>query len=97
MKSIKTNILSVIGILCFSSNFVFGDEIVHKKFNYTKPVITALIFIGFVIIVDFVLVSAIIMKNYEMFYSPLGTWIPFSLITILTYLVGTFVNKKLKS
>jgi len=35
MKSIKTNILSVIGILCFSSNFVFGDEIVHKKFNYT--------------------------------------------------------------
>ncbi|MEJ2600779.1 MAG: hypothetical protein P8Z00_20780 [Anaerolineales bacterium] len=64
-----------------------------KKFNYTTPLQTGLIFVGFVITVDFFLVSLLIYGNLEMFTSLLGTWIPFTLIFISTYLTGYFVVK----
>lgn len=64
-----------------------------KKFNYTTPLQTALIFTGFVISVDFFVVALLILGSLEMFTSLLGTWIPFALIFISTYLTGYFVVK----
>ena len=64
-----------------------------RIFNYTSPLKTALIFIGFVIFVDFFLVAMVINKSFDMFLSPLGTWIPFALIFTSTYLTGNFVTK----
>jgi hypothetical protein len=57
---------------------------------------TALIFVGFVLTVDFLLVALLILKSLEMFTSPLGTWIPFALIFASTYLTGLFTVKRLE-
>lgn len=63
------------------------------RFNHTTPIQTALIFVGFVIFMDFFLVALLILKSLEMFSSPIGTWIPFILIVTSTYLTGKFVNR----
>jgi hypothetical protein len=67
-----------------------------KKFNYTTPLQTAMIFLGFVIAVDFFVVALLIMKSLEMFASLLGTWIPFALIFTSTCLTGLYVVKNPK-
>jgi len=65
-----------------------------SKFNFTRPLQTGLIFVGFVIFMDFFLVAMLVQKSFEMFYSPLGTWIPFVLIFTTTYIVGLLVLKR---
>ena len=65
-----------------------------NKFNYTSPLQTALIFVSFVIVVDFFLVALIINRSLEMFTSLLGTWIPFALIFTSTYVVGLMTVRK---
>lgn len=64
-----------------------------KRYNYTSPIKTALLFICVVIFMDFFLVALIINKSLEMFQSPLGTWIPFGLIILATYLTGKIIVK----
>ena len=59
-----------------------------RKYGYTSPLQTAIIFIGFVIVVDFFLVALVIEKSFAMFLSPLGTWIPFILIFFITLLTA---------
>ncbi len=74
--------------------FVIG-LIYFAKFNYTSPLLTAIIFTLFVIIVDIFLVAMIIQQSFEMFYSPIGTWIPFVLIFLSTWLTGSWITKKI--
>ena len=75
--------------------FFAGVSLVYfRKFNYTAPLQTALTFIAFVIGMDFFLVAMLINRSFEMFTSLLGTWIPFALIFISTYLTGLFVIQK---
>jgi hypothetical protein len=75
--------------------FFAGVSLVYfYKFNYTKPLQTAIIFVGFVIVVDFFLVALLINGSLDMFTSLLGTWIPFALIFASTYLTGLFVTKR---
>jgi hypothetical protein len=64
-----------------------------SRFHYTSPLQTALVFVGFVITVDFFIVALLINKSLEMFTSLLGTWIPFTLIFLSTYLVGITLKK----
>ena len=59
-----------------------------NKFNYTTPLQTALIFVSFIIVVDFFVVALMINRSLEMFASLLGTWIPFALIFTSTYVTG---------
>lgn len=68
--------------------------IYFKKFNYTSPFVTAALFVGFVILVDFFLVAMVINQSFEMFQSFIGTWLPFILIFSATYLTGRLVGKK---
>jgi hypothetical protein len=63
-----------------------------KRFNYTTPWQTAGIFVGFIMFMDVFIVSMLIMRSFEMFQSILGTWIPFTLIFISTYLTGRYVR-----
>jgi len=71
--------------------FFFVVSLIYfKKFNYTTPLQTAIIFVGFVITVDFFLVALVINKSLDMFSSLLGTWIPFALIFTSTYLTGLY-------
>ena len=67
-----------------------------SRFNYTKPFQTALIFVSFVIVVDFFVVALLINRSLEMFASLLGTWIPFVLIFASTYITGLVVTQKAK-
>ena len=85
----NTLIIHAIGAPVF---FVVVSLIYFYKFNYTTPMQTALIFVGFVIIVDFFVVALLINKSLEMFASLLGTWIPFVLIFTSTYVTGVFTK-----
>ena len=73
--------------------FAVVSLIYFCKFNYTAPLQTALIFVGFVIVVDFFIVALLINRSLDMFASLLGTWIPFALIFISTYLTGLYIIK----
>ena len=70
--------------------FFIVSLIYFKKFNYTTPLQTAIIFVGFVITVDFIFVALLINRSLDMFTSLLGTWIPFALIFSSTYLTGLY-------
>jgi len=64
-----------------------------KKFNYTTPLQTAIVFVFFVVFMDVFVVALLIEKSFEMFTNILGTWIPFALIFISTYLTGLYAKK----
>ena len=85
----NTLIVHAVGAPIF---FIAVSLVYFNYFNYTAPLQTALIFVGFVIVVDFFLVALLINKSLDMFRSPLGTWIPFALIFISTYLTGILVS-----
>ncbi len=63
--------------------FTIVSLIYFKKFNHTTPLLTAFIFV----------VALFINKSLDMFASLLGTWIPFTLIFISTYLTGLYTTK----
>ncbi len=67
-----------------------------KKFNYTTSLQTAIVFVSFVIFMDVFVVALLIEKSFEMFTNVLGTWIPFVLIFISTYLTGLYARNKFK-
>ena len=70
------------------------SSIYYKKFNYTSPLQTALVFVSVVIAMDVFIVALLIEKSFEMFTSPIGTWIPISSIFLATYLTGLFVTRR---
>ena len=74
--------------------FAIITLVYHKKFSYSSPIITAVIFLSFVILMDAGLVAPVFEKNYDMFKSFLGTWLPFILIFLATYITGLFVTKR---
>jgi hypothetical protein len=74
--------------------FTVVSLVYFRKFNYTTPFQTAIIFLGFVITVDFFVVALLINRSMNMFASLLGTWIPFALIFISTFVTGLHALKK---
>jgi hypothetical protein len=68
--------------------------IYFTRFGYTRPLVTAALFVGIVIFMDVVLVALIIERSMEMFASLIGTWIPWALIFISTYLTGQVVEAR---
>lgn len=70
------------------------SSIYFKKFNYTTPLQTAIIFASVVIAMDVFIVALLIEKSFEMFTSPIGTWLPISSIFLATYLTGLFVIRR---
>ena len=73
--------------------FIIISIFYFKKFDYTSPLQTAILFVAFVVFVDLFGVALLIEKNFAMFKSVLGTWLPFSLIFLATYFTGRFLNK----
>jgi hypothetical protein len=73
--------------------FAIISLVYFRNFNFTSPLQTALIFVGFVIATDFFVVALIINRSLEMFTGLLGTWIPFALIFTSTYLTGLLTVK----
>lgn len=73
--------------------FAVLSLIYFRKFNYTTPLQTAAVFVGFIIFMDFFVVALLINNSFEMFASFLGTWIPFGLIFLSTYLTGKLLSR----
>ncbi|MBT8331009.1 MAG: hypothetical protein KJP06_01655 [Deltaproteobacteria bacterium] len=73
--------------------FVILSVIYFKHFNFTDPLTTAIIFISFIIFMDIFIVALLIQKSFAMFKSILGTWLPFTLIFLATYLTGRLIQK----
>jgi hypothetical protein len=73
--------------------FALVSLVYFLKFKYTAPLLTAVIFTLFVIAVDFFIVALLINRSLDMFTSVLGTWIPFGLIFLSTWITGLAVNK----
>jgi len=76
--------------------FTILSLVYFDKFNYTTPLQTALIFVSFVIVVDFFVVALLVNRSLEMFASLLGTWIPFALIFTSTYMTGLLTVRRSK-
>lgn len=71
--------------------------IYHTRIGYTKPLTTAAVFLGIVIFLDIFPVATVINRSFEMFTSVLGTWIPWALIFLSTYLTGQAVDARVAS
>lgn len=75
--------------------FFFGLSLnYHTRFAYTPPMVTAVVFTGLVMALDLFVVAGVILRSMEMFTSLLGTWIPFSLILVSTWLTGLAVTSR---
>lgn len=73
--------------------FTALSAIYFTRFGYTTPLQTAAAFLGIVVLMDFFLVALVINRSFDMFYSVLGTWLPFALIFASTYLTGLGVTR----
>jgi hypothetical protein len=74
--------------------FTLVSLIYFNKFHYTTPLQTAIIFVVFVIAMDFFVVALLMNRSLAMFTSLLGTWIPFALIFTSTYVTGVYTGRK---
>lgn len=72
--------------------FAAVSSVYFRRFHYTRPLATSVIFVLFVIVVDFLIVGLLINRSLAMFESLLGTWLPFALIFLSTFLTGTFFS-----
>ena len=77
--------------------FAAVSWIYFRKFSYTTPLQTAIIFVAFVVVMDFFIVALLINRSFDMFLSWLGTWLPFALLFASTYVTGVYMNKYSKS
>ena len=91
-----TSLNTALIIHAIAAPLFFGalSYLYFKKCAYTGPLKTALLFLAFVIGMDFFVVALLINRSLEMFTSLLGTWIPFTLIFLSTYLVGSLVERE---
>jgi len=58
-----------------------------------RPLIVAMLFDAIVVLIDFFLVALAINRSLAMFESFVGTWLPFGLIFLSTYLTGLFAHE----
>ena len=77
--------------------FALLTTLYYKRFHSTTPLQTAVISTSFVISADFLIMASLVIRSYEMFYSVLGTWIPFALIFLSTYSTGVYMTRKTKN
>jgi hypothetical protein len=64
------------------------------RWGYTTPIATAAMFMLVVVFMDFFLVALVINRSLDMFRGTLGTWIPFGLIFLSTYLTGLGLSSR---
>ena len=74
--------------------FIFAAVawIYFSRFDYTSPLQTAMVFVAFAVVMDAVVVSALIVGNFTMFASVIGTWLPLASMGVVTCLMGAYVR-----
>jgi hypothetical protein len=91
--SSNSTVIHAVGAPIF---FVAVSRLYFKRFHFTGPLVTATVFVLFVIVVDFFVVALLINRSLAMFESWLGTWLPFVLIFGSTFLTGNVISKTSK-
>lgn len=91
-----TSMRNTLIIHAVGAPILFGilSLVYFSVFAYTTPLQTAAIFVAVAMLMDVIVVARLIEKNFEMFKSVLGTWIPFVLIFVSTYLCGVYLVRK---
>jgi hypothetical protein len=74
--------------------FALISWVYFTRFGFTPPLLTALIFVDVVIALDAFLVAPVFEQSYTMFTSFLGTWVPFALVFLSTFLTGLVCAKQ---
>jgi hypothetical protein len=64
-----------------------------RRYAYTTPLVTAGVVLAAVVLADFFLVALVINRSMDMFRSVIGTWLPFLLIFVTTYIVGILARR----
>lgn len=64
-----------------------------RRFCYTTPLVTAAVVLGLVVTMDFFLVALAINQSLDMFRSVVGTWLPFALIFLATFITGVLIAR----
>ncbi len=87
-----TSMENTLKLHAIGAPIIFGiiSLVYFNRFGFTTPLQTAIIFVSFIIFMDAFLIAPFIEKSYDMFRSPIGTWIPFLLIFISTYVTGSY-------
>lgn len=90
----KTTLERALVIHAVAAPIIFGvvSAVYFEYFAYSSPLTTALGFVAVVIGMDFFVVAMLIQRDLAMFKSVPGTWLPFGLIFLATYVVGSLVQ-----
>lgn len=76
--------------------FIAISYIYFKFFSFTRPVVTALLFTGIVLVMNVIVMALLIDQTLKMFGSFFGTWVPLIFIFLTVYLTGfNFTDKTL--
>jgi hypothetical protein len=97
IATVGTEKALVIHLLAAPIFFIILSYEYFQKYNFTSPLVTALLFLFFVAGMDFFVVAILVMHSLEMFMGFngfIGTWLPFLLIFISTWCTGIIVNRK---
>jgi len=73
--------------------FVVISFVYFRKFCFTNPMQTAVLFLSIVVGLDLFLVAPVFEMSFAMFASVLGTWIPFALIFLATLVTGLLTTR----
>ncbi len=86
----KTSLARALVIHAVAAPIIFAavSSVYFTYFGYWSPVATAFGFVVVVIGMDFFVVALLIQRDFAMFRSVPGTWVPFALIFVATYAVG---------
>jgi hypothetical protein len=90
-----TSVTTALAIHALVVPLIFGFVSFNyfKKFGYSSPLWTAVVFLVVVAVMDLTVVSLLMVGNFEMLGSIMGTWLPFSLILASTWGVGVWVTR----
>jgi len=75
--------------------FIFGAVSLgyFRRFGGWRPLRVAAAFVAVVITLDVFVVALLIEKSFDMFRSPLGTWLPFAMAFLSTWIVGSLARR----
>lgn len=90
----KTSLERALVIHAVAAPVIFGllAALYFTFFGYVDPLAAAAGSVVVVIILDFFVVALLIQRDLAMFRSVPGTWLPFALIFLATYLIGRLTS-----
>lgn len=84
----------VIHAICAPVIFGVVSLYYFMNFAYTTPLQTSILFVSFVVFMDFFVVGLFFKPVFAMLATLMGLWIPLALIFASTFLVGVFIRNQ---